>query len=166
MEIGAKRGGVLENMIPSGLTEISPIEQLLNELQTHEAKEQRSIDDYKLLMDAVHNPRAKFLLQLIISDEEKHRAMIHAMITTMKGSLTWTKPEGALEAGDQATVNNHLQAATEQLIHEEREGIRECKALSNRTARYYQGVFSVLLDAMARDSEKHVELLEFLKQTL
>jgi hypothetical protein len=31
---------------------------------------------------------------------------------------------------------------------------------------YYHGVFKILLDAMIRDSEKHVELLAFLKENL
>ena len=40
------------------------------------------------------NPMTRFLMQLIVSDEEKHRAVIHAMVATLKGSLTWTKPAG------------------------------------------------------------------------
>src|SRR4026208_168918 len=80
-----------------GSAEISPIERLLNEFESHEAKEENSIDQYKTLMGSVANPVTKFILQLIISDEEKHRAVIHAMIATLKGSLTWTKPEGTLE---------------------------------------------------------------------
>jgi hypothetical protein len=31
---------------------------------------------------------------------------------------------------------------------------------------YYHGVFKILLDSMMRDSEKHIELLEFLKASL
>jgi hypothetical protein len=31
---------------------------------------------------------------------------------------------------------------------------------------YYHGVFKILLDSMIRDSEKHIELLEFVKENL
>ena len=113
------------------------------------------------------NPVTRFLLQLIISDEEKHRAVIHAMIATLRGSLTWTKPEGSLEgAGDLAVTNRRLQVSTDEFIELEKEGIRECKMLVKESSGYYHGVFKVLLDSMIKDSEKHIELLEFLKENL
>ena len=56
-----------------------------------------ALDDYRSAFGEVKNPVNRFLLQLIVSDEEKHRAVIHAMVATLKGSLTWTKPAGSLE---------------------------------------------------------------------
>jgi rubrerythrin len=146
---------------------ISPIERLLNEFEAHEVKEEKSIDDYKRLLKVMPNPMTKFLLQLVISDEEKHRAMIHAMVATLKGSLTWTKPEGSLEGGiDLAEANGELRSVTDAFIELEKEGIRECKTLMKDSSGYYHGVFKVLLDSMVRDSEKHVELLEFVKEQI
>ena len=77
--------------------EISPIERLLNEFEAHESKEEQSIEYYKKVLGETPNPMTRFLLQMIISDEEKHRAVIHAMVATLKGSLNWTKPAGSLE---------------------------------------------------------------------
>jgi len=147
--------------------EISPIERLLNEFEAHEAKEEKSIEQYKTLMSGLPNPVTKFIVQLIISDEEKHRAVIHAMIATLKGSLTWTKPEGSLEGtADLSALNGRLRASTEEFIELEKEGIKECKTLLKESSGYYHGVFKILLDSMMRDSEKHIELLEFLKDHL
>ena len=88
-----------------GSPEISPVERLLNEFEAHEAKEEKSLEQYRKLLAGCRIPY-RFLLQLIISDEEKHRAVIHAMIATLRGSLTWTKPEGSLEgAADLAETN-------------------------------------------------------------
>ena len=151
----------------SGAIEPSPVERLLNEFEAHEAKEEKSIEDYKNLLKEMPNPVTKFVLQLIISDEEKHRAVIHAMIATLKGSLTWSKPEGSLDAaGALAGINGQLRASTENFIELEREGIRECKALEKESSGYYHGVYKHLLDSMVRDSVKHIELLEFLKEHL
>ena len=151
----------------SHLDGISPIERLLKELEAHEAKEEKSIEDYKRLVHALPNPVTKFLLQLIISDEEKHRAVIHAMIATLKGSLTWTRPEDSLDgAAGLGSLNGSLRATTAAFIELEKEGIRECKTLMKESRNYYHGVFEVLLDSIIRDSEKHVELLEFLKEQL
>jgi hypothetical protein len=147
--------------------EISPVERLLNEFEAHETKEEKSIEDYKRLLGACPNPMTKFLLQLIISDEEKHRAVIHAMVATLKGSLTWTSPQGSLQGStDIANVNGQLRASTDAFIDLEKEGIKECKTLIKESSGYYHGVFKILLDSMIRDSEKHIELLEFLKEQL
>jgi hypothetical protein len=89
------------------------------------------------------------------------------MIATLKGSLTWTKPKDSLEGGtDRSQVDGKLREATEEFIRVEKEGIRDCKRLIEESSGYYHGLFKVLLDAMIRDSEKHVELLEFLKTSL
>jgi hypothetical protein len=55
---------------------------------------------------------------------------------------------------------------TEEFIKLEKEGIQESKRLVKESSGYYHGVFKVLLDSMIRDSEKHIELLEFLKENL
>ena len=151
----------------AGSPEISPIERLLNEFEAHEAKEEKSLEQYRKLLSGMPNPVTRFLLQLIISDEERHRAVIHAMIATLRGSLTWTKPEGSLEGpADLAEANGQLRVTTDAFIELEKEGIRECKMLVKDSSGYYHGVFKILLDSMIRDSEKHIELLEFLKEHL
>ena len=147
--------------------EISPIERLLNEFEAHEAKEEKSLEYYRKSLADMPNPLTRFLMQLIVSDEEKHRAVIHAMVATLRGSLTWTKPADSLEgAGDLTAMNGKLREATEEFIALERQGIREYKILSKESSDYYHGLFKILLDSMIRDSEKHVELLEFLKENL
>lgn len=48
----------------------------------------------------------------------------------------------------------------------EKDGIREYKTLVKDSAGYYHGMLKPLVILMIRDSEKHVELLKFLRQTL
>ena len=63
-------------------------------------------------------------------------------------------------------VLDGLRAETEEFLRIEKEGIKEYKALLEESSGYYHGLFKVLLGSMIRDSEKHVELLEFLKENL
>jgi len=147
--------------------EISAVERLLSKFESHEEKEEKALEFYEKTLAEVKNPMTRFVLQLIMSDEEKHRAVSHAMVSTLKGSLAWTKPEGSLEGGaDEASTNARLLAVTEEFINLEKEGIREYKTLVKESAGYYHGLFKILLDSMIRDSEKHLELLEFLHERL
>ena len=147
--------------------EISPIEKLLNEFEAHESNEEKSLEQYRSALGDIKNPVNRFVLQLVVSDEEKHRAVVHAMAATLKGSLNWTKPAGSLEGDrDSAAANRKLLAVTDEFIKLEREGIKEYKSLLKATEDYYHGLFKILISAMIRDSEKHVELLEFLRERL
>lgn len=147
--------------------EVSPVEKLLNEFEAHEAKEDRALEFYKRSIGHMPNPVTRFLMQLIVSDEEKHRAVLHAMVATLKGSLNWTKPADGLEGiGDMSTLNGRIRDITDELIELEKQGIREYHSLAKDSSGYYHGLFKVLLDGMVHDSEKHVELLEFLAKSL
>lgn len=145
----------------------SAIERLLYEFEAHESKEEKALEQYRSSLGDIKNPVNRFVLQLIVSDEEKHRAVVHAMAATLKGSLTWTKPAGTLEGDpDSAAANQKLLAVTEEFIKLEKEGIKEYKNLLKASENYYHGLFTILISAMIRDSEKHVELLEFLWERL
>jgi rubrerythrin len=151
------------NNVPEG---ISPVEKLLNAFEAHESQEEKALEYYRNILDQMPSPSTRFLMQLIISDEEKHRAVIHSMVATLKGSLTWTKPAGSLEGSDLTSMNDRLREATDEFIGLEKDGIKEYKALAKESSGYYHGLFKILLDSMIRDSEKHVELLKFLKETI
>lgn len=147
--------------------EVSPVEKLLNEFEAHEAKEDRALEFYKRTIGHMPNPVTRFLMHLILSDEEKHRAVMHAMVATLKGSLTWTKPADSLGGfGDMSALDGKIREITDELIELEKEGIREYHILAKNSSGYYHGLFKVLLDGMVHDSEKHVELLKFLAKSL
>ena len=157
---------VMHELFKSG-NQVSAIERLLNEFEAHESKEEKSLEQYRSAIGDIKNPVNRLVLQLIVSDEEKHRAVVHAMAATLKGSLTWTKPSGSLEGdSDSTAVNRKLLAVTEEFIKLEREGIKGYKPLLKASEDYYHGLFKILISAMIRDSEKHAELLEYLRERL
>ena len=48
----------------------------------------------------------------------------------------------------------------------EKEGIKESKKLLKSTKGYYEGLFTLMVTTMIHDSEKHVEILDFLRRRL
>jgi rubrerythrin len=146
---------------------ISTVEKLLNEFEAHERDEEKSIEEYRKAFAGVKDPAIRFIMQMIISDEEKHRAVMHAMASTLKGSLNWSQPAVSLDGvADETEIKNKLTAVTEKFIDVEKTGIRGYKKLLKGSSGYYQGLFQVLIEAMIRDSEKHVEMLEYLSRRL
>ena len=147
--------------------EISEAEQLLSEFENHDVKEREFIRSYKEIAQQATDSSIKFLLQMIISDEEKHHAIIHAMASSLRGSLNWTKPQDAITAlSELGGENGELLKLTANFIKHEKEGIRETKKPVKSTKGYYRGLFPLLLKSMIHDSEKHIELLEFLHRGL
>ena len=146
---------------------ISAVEKLLNEFEAHEANEEKSVEEYRKALGGMKDPATRFIMQMIISDEEKHRAVVHAMAATLKGSLNWSRPAASLEgAPDDAEMKRKLSVVTEEFIDIEKAGIKEYKKLLKGSSGYYHGLFHILIGAMIRDSEKHVEMLEYLSRRL
>jgi len=149
---------------PQNLTEV---ERLLKEFENHEAQEGEFLQQYKDICGRVENPIIKFLLQLIIADEEKHHAITHAMASTLKGDLNWTRPKDALRGlYSLGAEKDALLKVTEEFIGAEKKGIQECKKLTKESRKYYHGLFELLLACAVEDSQKHVAILEFLRKRL
>ena len=157
--------------VPDGLIQrnqgISAVEKLLNEFEADEAKEEKSVEEYRKALAGMKDPATRFIMQMIVSDEERHRAVTHAMTATLKGSLNWTKPAASLEGTpDDTELSRKLSAVTEEFIELEKTGLKEYKRLLKESSGYFHGLFKILIDSMIRDSEKHVEMLEFLSRRL
>ena len=147
--------------------QISEVERLLNEFERHESQEGEYLKRYKEIAEKTQNPFIRFLLQHIVSDEEKHHATTSAIVSTLKGDLKWTSPEGAIRGlYDLKEVKNELLSLTEEFIQLEKRGIKDYKELIRESEGYYRGLFVLLLQSMIRDSEKHVEILVFLRERL
>jgi len=147
--------------------EISEVERLANEFEAHEREEGKFLRQYKELAGKTNNRMVKFLLQMIISDEEKHHAITHAMASTLKGDLNWTNPDSAIRGlYDLGPDKEKLLKLTEDFIRVEKDGISEYKKLIKESKGYYRDLFVLLFRSMIRDSEKHAEILEFLRDRL
>ena len=89
------------------------------------------------------------------------------MTSTLKGALTWTRFENAIEGlYNLGREKDEILKVTEDFIHAEKKEVVEYRKLMRASKTYYQGLFTLFLAAMIHDSEKHVEILEFLRKKL
>lgn len=158
-DFGSKTVGMISD-------ETSPVERLMKEFEGHETHETVFLRRYREILERTHNPLVKFLVELIVADEEKHQVVLHAMTSTLKGSLIWEHLQNAIEGDNLGKEKDEMLKVTEEFIHVEQKEIEEYRKLARATKRYYQGLFTLFLTAMIHDSEKHVEILEFLRKKL
>jgi len=158
--LGSKTVGVISD-------ETSEIERLMNEFEGHEMHETVSLQKYKEVLEKTDNPLVKLLVELIVADEERHHVVLHAMTSTLKGSVTWTHLQNAIEGlYNLGREKDEILKVTEEFIHAEKKEVVEYRKLMRASKTYYQGLFTLFLAAMIHDSEKHVEILEFLRKKL
>lgn len=162
-------GGLIQRTVPSAeeAEEFSDVERLVNAFESHEAREKEFSHRYGEIAEKSKSPLVKFLLHLIITDERKHHEITHAMLSTLRGSLNWSRPKDAIQGfGDIGDEKGELLSLTEEFIRLEKEGIAEYKKLTKESKGYYRDLFVLLFASMIRDSEKHAEILEFLHKRL
>ena len=67
--------------------EFSAVQRLMHEFQTHESDEARWLAIYKKLVHESEDPIIRFLLNLIIADEERHHEIICHIVSGIKDEL-------------------------------------------------------------------------------
>jgi bacterioferritin (cytochrome b1) len=158
--LGSKRMGVISY-------ESSAAERLMKDFESHETREAVYVRRYGEMFQRMQNPLVKFLVELILADEEKHHTVLQSMTSTLKGAVTWTRFENALEGlYNLRKEKDEIVNVTEEFIRAEKKEIVEYRKLMRAAKTYYQGLFTLFLAAMIHDSEKHVEILEFLLKKL
>jgi rubrerythrin len=149
-------------------TGISAVEQLMSQFEGHERQEMEFIERYKEIIDGHPDALVKFLLQLIISDEEKHHSVVRSMASWLKGDLTWASADQRAANLGEITreEKEELLNLTSIFIKEENDTIREYKSIIDASKGYYGGLFTLLIETIVHDSQKHIKILKFLEKRL
>jgi rubrerythrin len=147
--------------------EFSSVQRLMNEFQSHADHEERWLSNYQAIAKEASDPLIRFLLGLIVADEQRHHELTKRMITKLKDELAWTRAEGltrrVYEKGEKRT---QLLSSVERFLEVERKGIKEYERLKKESQGLFRDVFALLYTTMIHDSHKHIGILEFLRLKL
>lgn len=147
--------------------EFSTVQRLMHEFQTHESDEARWVAIYKKLAHESDDPLIRFLLSLIVADEERHHEIIHHIVSGLKDELAWTRAETvAAKPPEPDKRAGELSKTIDRLLAVERDGIGEYEKLVKTTEGFHQDLFGMLCRTMIHDSLKHIGILDFIKSTL
>ena len=146
----------------------SASERLLQYFEAHEKNEYEFLTEYKAMVEDCPSGVVRYLLQMIISDEEKHFKMVQTMASALDASLNWKTPPGALaDLGEiSADEKAKLLRLTDDFIAEEKHGIEQYEGIIKESEGYYHGLFELFIKTIIHDSKKHLMILEFLARRL
>jgi hypothetical protein len=142
----------------------TPAERLLEAIESHLAEEVDSLAAYRRLAETGGDPLVALLMRLVIDDEERHHRLLQQMAARLHDGLSWSHSPDALPSGTPVAgaASSEAIAATLAFIREEHEGARELRRLARDEHRFADGLFSLLLETMATDSDKHERILRFI----
>ena len=147
--------------------EFSAVQGLMNEFQSHASHEERWLSSYKDIANESRDPLIRFLLGLIVTDEQRHHELTSRMISKLKNELARTRTEGlSRRVYEEGGKRTQLFSSVERFLEAERKGIQEYQRLRKQSQGLYRDVFALLYTTMIHDSRKHIGILKFLRRKL
>lgn len=140
---------------------------LIDHLMRHSAEEGEMLARYEALRDGVKSELARYLVDLILEDERRH----HRVIDELARTIAWAGLGGDTAAPEVPALGYHETEApefvelTRQLLDRERQDRRELNRLRRELRDFSDTTaWTLLIDTMLLDTEKHMQLLRFVLQ--
>lgn len=141
-----------------------PTRELVELLVRHGREEGKVLAEYEQLVAGADDGAVRFLGELIVDDERRH----HAFLAQIANSLAWeTEKVPGVEAAPALPLHldDALVAATRRLRRVEDDDRRELRSLRKRLRPFADTtMWSLLVDLMLLDTEKHATILRFLER--
>jgi len=132
-------------------------------LARHGAEEGEILAEYERLAASTTDPAARYLLDLILADERHHHRMLVQLATAMAWETLMTCETSVPSLGWQLDAG--LVDATRKLIEHEEKDRHELQILKKRLRLFKETtLWSLMVDLMLRDTEKHTAILSFLER--
>lgn len=131
--------------------------QLSAAFDAHVRSEAHSIEEYERLHDVLDDPGTRFLLNLILEDERRHHALFERLASAARNEGD-APPEPQLDADAVA----QLAEPTRRYLADEREDRHHLERLRRELGGRHAGLWSLLIELLDLDTQKHVRILEYL----
>jgi rubrerythrin len=144
-------------------------ERVIRALEAHASAEAHDVATCEQLIVDSDDVVVKLLVGMIVEDEQRHHSLLLSMVRRLQEEVEFVASPSALpvpEDGAVAGVDHELAATLRGLIRDEHEGARHLRHIARQEPRMYDGLYSMLLETIARDSEKHATIFRFLLQRL
>ncbi len=137
--------------------------RLLSVLGGHRERESEALGAYKALVDECEDEGIRYLITLILEDEERHHDMIDEMLNTVRSFVEDLDIEPHVPSSVSGGGADLLDA-TQRLLDFEREDLAELRRLKHDLSD--DGSYPLLLlltKLIIRDTRKHIDVLKFVR---
>ena len=142
-------------------------DRLMRALEAHAAASAADVATGRELANRMADPVVHLLVGMIVDDEQRHGSLLRSMTRRLEEEIDFVPVQGALPVPN-GSMHNDSQAAAEiaasvrGLMRNEHEGARHLRHLARQEPMLYGGLYPLLLETIARDSEKHATILRYL----
>ena len=145
----------------------SAVERVLDHLEAHEEAERELLGDYRYAARLGPDSGARFLMGLILEDEERHQRLMSTMARDVKSSLYWLEEQPTLpDMENKPEERDRLTLQTERFLEVEQENAEQLKELKKEVKRLHAGLLELIVDGMEADTRKHIGILKFIQNQL
>jgi rubrerythrin len=142
-------------------------ERLIRALEAHQAAEAADVASCRQVAQRLGDPVADLLVGMIVEDEQRHDALLRAMIRRLHEEVEFVASPDAVPVPTgpglgAAEVAAEIAPSVRGLMRNEHEGARHLRHLARQEPTLYGGLYPLLLETIARDSEKHATILRYL----
>ncbi|MBI4492949.1 MAG: hypothetical protein HY690_09170 [Chloroflexi bacterium] len=163
-----RRFGLAAAPWPELRADNAPVERLLAAFEAQAATVAEALAADRHLAEAASDPAARLVLQLVLEDEARDQRLLERMAAGLRGALEWATSPRTLPAppapGEPAAAE--WLAATRARLEAQQVGARRLRQLARQQRQLDDGLFALLLEAMALESQKHARMLRFLVRRL
>jgi hypothetical protein len=110
------------------------------------------------------DPVVKLLVGLILEDEQRHHSLLRSMVRRLQEEVEFVASASALPVPDDSVPEDEADVvpALRGLIRDEHEAAHHLRHIAHQEPRLFGGLYPLLLETMARDSDKHAAILRYL----
>jgi alkylated DNA nucleotide flippase Atl1 len=152
--------------VPFGLSVFE--EKLHRHLTDHMSSETGLVASYRELAEAPTTPdAARYLLRLVIEDEQRHHRVIGEIATAIGEGIAWRSDADTVPSMPRGELLPNLEDVTKRFLAAERADRKQLQALRKELRPFRDTtMWSLLVEVMELDTAKHIRLLTFIRDHL
>jgi hypothetical protein len=137
--------------------------EVVEALDRHGGEEAELLERYQRFVEEAESPAARYLVQLILDDEQRHHRILEDLANTIAWGWTKGVPEEVVPVFPMDGKDGALRAETRALLGYELRDRTQLRRLRRRLRSYGEApLWGLLVDLMRSDTEKHIDILRFI----
>jgi hypothetical protein len=148
---------------PRGLSILE--EGLYRHFTEHVSSEADLLASYRDLAEAPDTPEtARYLIRLVVEDEERHHRLFHEMTAALGSGIAWAHDPDAVPELSYGPPSRALEEVTGRFLAAERADQKQLRALRKELRPFRDtSLWALLVELMEHDTAKHIRVFTFLR---